>query len=192
MMSADGRSVVRDGAEWQLGDRSDIAWIDAGTTTDCTIQSSMPLVFDAYATVVIADDKVERERQDRVIVEILSESARGQPWWLGYLDTGGSDVVFPEAPRVFMYAEWGYVLVEAGPDQAASWRDSGWGHRRLPDLIFPSDRSWLVSTLWDDDWTCVGGPAPFVDRFIRHPILQSYTRAVSPGEDATPPGHDSI
>ena len=27
----------------------------------------------------------------------------------------------------------------------------------LPDLMFPADRSWLVSTLWDDDRTCVGG-----------------------------------
>jgi hypothetical protein len=32
----------------------------------------------------------------------------------------------------------------------------------LPNLMFPADRSWLVSTLWDDDWTCVGGPAELV------------------------------
>jgi hypothetical protein len=51
------------------------------------------------------------------------------------------------------------------------------------------DRSWLVSTLWDDDWTCLGGPAELVGRFVRHPGLQA--RPVVPGQDATPPGHQS-
>jgi hypothetical protein len=59
----------------------------------------------------------------------------------------------------------------------------------LPNLMFPVDRSWLVSTLWDDEWTCIGGPAGLVDRFLRHPDLQ--TRAVALGQDATPPGRQA-
>ena len=39
--------------------------------------------------------------------------------------------------------------------------------------MFPADRSWLVSSLWDDDWTCIGGPAELVNRFLRHPDLQA-------------------
>src|SRR5947199_7747727 len=30
-----------------------------------------------------------------------------------------------------------------------------------------------VSTLWDDDWTCIGGSAALVDSFLRHPDLQA-------------------
>ncbi|HET7868969.1 MAG TPA: hypothetical protein VFM85_01445 [Actinomycetota bacterium] len=87
---------------------------------------------------------------------------------------------------VTLYAGWLYVLVEAGPEQAATWRHSGdWSFWKgaLPNLMFPADRSWLVSTLWDDDWTCIGGPAGLVDRFLRHPDLQA--RRVTLGEDAT-------
>jgi hypothetical protein len=66
------------------------------------------------------------------------------------------------------------VLVEAGPQQAATWRQhdrpSFW-KGALPSVMFPADRSWLVSTLWDDDWTCIGGPAELVDSFVRHPSV---------------------
>ena len=40
----------------------------------------------------------------------------------GYLDTGADDIVFPDAPKVTLYSGWPYVLVEAGPEQAATWR----------------------------------------------------------------------
>jgi hypothetical protein len=44
-----------------------------------------------------------------------------------------------------------------------------------------------VSALWDDVWTCIGGPPQLVDNFVRHPVLQA--RPVVLGQDATPPGH---
>jgi hypothetical protein len=94
---------------------------------------------------------------------------------------------------VTLYSGWQYVLVEAGPEQAATWRRSGPGSfwkGALPNLMFPADRSWLVSTLWDDDWTCIGGPAGLVGRFLDHPGLE--TRTVTPGQDATPPGHQAL
>jgi hypothetical protein len=46
------------------------------------------------------------------------------------------------------------VLVEAGPQQAATWRRWGdWSFWKgaSPNLMFPADRSWVVSTLCDDD-----------------------------------------
>jgi hypothetical protein len=58
-------------------------------------------------------------------MELLSGQTDEQPWWLGYLDTGASDVVFPYAPRATVYYAYGYVLIEAGPDQATPR-----GHRR--------------------------------------------------------------
>ena len=84
------------------------------------------------------------------------------------------------------------MLVEAGPHQAAEWRQE---HRAsfwkgaLPNLMFPADRSWLVSTLWDDDWTCVGGPGALVDDLVRDPVLGPRARRVALDRDATPPGH---
>ena len=116
--------------------------------------------------------------------------ARMGPTPAGYLDTGGSDVVFADAPRVTPYAaDWRYVLVSAGQEQAARWRSTDPWKGCLPDLMFPADRSWLASTLWDDDWTCIGGPAELVDSFLRHPGLQA--RPVALGQDATPPGHQA-
>ena len=53
--------------------------------------------------------------------------------------------------------------------------------------MFPADRSWLVSTMWDDDWTCVGGPVGLVGRLVLgHPVLRG--RQVTLDQDATPPG----
>ncbi|KAB1903678.1 hypothetical protein F8274_29240 [Micromonospora sp. AMSO31t] len=86
-----------------------------------------------------------------------------------------------------LYWDWQYVLVEAGPEQALTWRS---GHMRgdgsLPDLFFPADRSWLVSALWDDTWTCVGGPDRLIDTLQRDPLATA--RRVTPDQDALPPG----
>ena len=80
----------------------------------------------------------------------LEGEPAGQRWWLGYLSSGAGHLVFPGVamaalPKVTLYAEWEYVLVEAGPRQAATWRRNGslWWRDVLPDLMFPADRSWL-------------------------------------------------
>jgi hypothetical protein len=185
--------LARDGRTWQIGTDADVAWITDGTTVGLTITAAIPPVFEAYATVVLPEGGHRQERHDEAVLGLLRERSAGQPWWLGYLDTGSDDVVFPGAPMVTMYSGWHYVLVQAGPEQAATWRDSGlWSFWKgaLPNLMFPADRSWLVSTLWDDDWTCVGGPADLVAGFLDHPELQA--RAVALGEDATPPGHHAF
>ena len=184
---------VKDGREWRIGTDADVAWIVNGTSAGLTITAAIPPVFDAYATIVLPDNGEERREHDRAVLDLLGQEPGGQPWWLGYLDTGAADIVFPDAPMVTIYAGWRYVLAEAGPRQAATWRANEpgpyWGDL-LPDLIFPVDHSWLLSTLWDDDWTCIGGSASFVGRFLRHPLLQ--VRPVEPGQDATPPGHHAF
>ena len=114
------------------------------------------------------------------MLALLSEQAPNQSWWLGYLDTGASDVVFPYAPRTTIYYGYGYVLVKAGPRQAAEWREEGFSWT-LPELIFPADRSWLLSTMWDDGWTCVGGSRQLVDSFGRETRLGPRVRRVAPG-----------
>jgi hypothetical protein len=183
---------VRDGSVWRIGTEADVAWIKNGTSISMAITAAIPPVFQAYATVELPAHDDGQDQHDRAVLAILTEQSPGQLWWLGYLDTGAADVVFPDAPMVSLYAQWRYVLVEAGPEQAASWRQENFGSLwkgALPDLMFPADRSWLVSTLWDDDWTCIGGPAELVDRFVRHRGLRA--RPVTLDQDATPPGHEA-
>jgi hypothetical protein len=184
---------VRDGRAWRIGTDADVAWIVNGTSQGLAITSAVPPVFDAYATIVLPGNDEDQQEHNRAVLALLGEESGGERWWLGYLDTGADDIIFPDAPVVTIYAGWHYVLVEAGPEQAATWRSGNGGSFQrgaLPDLMFPVDRSWLLSTLWDDDWACIGGPASFVGKFLRHPRLQA--RAVELGEDATPPGHQAF
>lgn len=126
------------------------------------------------------------------MVALLESDPEPQPWWLGYPDhTVDADLVFYDAPRVKLYSCWDYVPVEAGPEQALIWRE---GQSRawkgtLPDLLFPADHSWLLSTLWDDEWAGVGGSEAPISSFTDDPGLGPWTRTVALGEDATPPGH---
>jgi hypothetical protein len=187
----------KDGREWRIGGAADVGWIGEGTEGGVRITSGIPPVFAAYATLELAgtgnhealSSRDSEEDHDRHVLAILRELTAPQPWWLGFLETGGSNIVFDDAPQVKLYAGWGYVLVEAGPEQARTWRGEDW-KGTLPDLIFPADRSWLVSTLWDDDWTCIGGSRALVDAFLADPELGVRTHEVDPSmEDATPPGH---
>jgi hypothetical protein len=176
------------GEQWRIGTDADVAWIQGSTEPGLTIASAIPPVFSAYATVIVPDKDQGRSEHVGVVLRLLGEQSSDQPWWLGYLDTGADDLVFPDAPRVTLYAGWPYVLVLAGPVEAARWRHDLRSWRAPgPDLIFPADHSWLLSWLWDDDWRCLGGPTALVDRFLDEPQLQ--VRRVDPGEDATPPGH---
>lgn len=187
--------VERDGRTWRAGTAADVDWIAAGTTVGTAITSAIPAAFDAYATIVIPEDTADQDRHDSALITALRAHDSDQPWWLGYLDTGADDVVSPDSPRVRLYADWPYVLIQAGPEQAARWRrwelGSFWpGH--LPNLMFPADRRWLVSTLWDDDWTCIGGPTALIEELLDDPELGPRTRRVEPDQDATPPGHQAI
>jgi hypothetical protein len=176
----------KDGVSWQIGTAADIAWIAQGTVSGPTITAAIPSVFAAYATVTVPDLGPARQAHERALLEILGARGTGA-WWLGFLDDGVADVIFPDAPRVRLYADWPYVLVLAGPDQAARWRTAGAWRGALPELMFPVDRSWQVATLWDDDWTCIGGPSELIGELLSDERLEA--RAVDVAEDAAPPGH---
>jgi hypothetical protein len=189
----DQTAGFKDGRTWRIGNPAEVAWIADNTSPSLEITSAIPAIFESYATVVIPEGGTlegdqDRDAQNAVLVELLGAQSPDQPWILGYIKKGqSSDVVFPSAPQVLLYARWPYVLVEAGPEQAATWRDDSGISTALPELIFPSDRSWLISTLWDDDWRCIGGSADFIAAVLREPSLRSYE--VNIGQDATPPGH---
>ncbi len=194
------RTEVKDGRVWRIGSECDVQWIRDGTVVGRQITSAIPPVFADYATLVqpgksgVPRDVCDEHRHDLALVELLRRHTQRQPWWLGYLDTGASDIVFWNAPKVMLYSGWSYVLIEAGPDQAATWRpaaggQSNWKSAELPELMFAEDRAWLVSTLWDDDWSCIGGSEALIAELLQDPVLGPHARRVAVGEDAAPPDH---
>ncbi|HEY1419999.1 MAG TPA: hypothetical protein VGG90_04740 [Candidatus Dormibacteraeota bacterium] len=192
---------VKDGIAWRIGSERDIQWIGDGTAVGRQITAAIPPVFADYATLVQFSvpgprDVRQERRQDLALIELLRQHTPQQPWWLGYLDTGASHIVFWDAPKVMLYSGWSYVLIEAGPEQAAASRpapggESNWKSTELPDLMFPEDHAWLVSTLWDDDWSCIGGSDALIADLLQDPVLGPHARPVSVTEDATPPGHSA-
>ena len=46
---------VRDGLSWQIGTAAEVAWITDGTVVGRTINSGIPPLFAAYATIVLPD-----------------------------------------------------------------------------------------------------------------------------------------
>ncbi|MBG6065680.1 hypothetical protein [Micromonospora ureilytica] len=178
--------VGKDGRQWRIGTASDVAWLAGRTTQGLSVTTAIPPVFDAYGT-FHPPTGVGLDAHERAVIDELAACTPDQPWWLGFLDTGAHDVVFPQAPKVSLYWGWSYLLVEAGPEQALTWRT---GHLRgdgaLPDLFFPADRSWLVSALWDDTWTDIGASVAVLTALRHNPLVNA--RLVGPDEDACPPG----
>lgn len=180
---------IKDDRAWVLGTGADVAWINDGVSPGLSITASIPPAFAAYATLVFplglesSRDQMRpaEDRFDDALLRVLCAHTRPQPWWLGFLDTGASDVVLKDAPRVVIYSGWPYVLVQAGPREARNWRaDEGRWFTALPELMFPADRSWLVSSLWDDAWACVGGSSELISALLNEPELR-------PGAEATDP-----
>ena len=178
--------LSKDGRTWRIGTAGDVAWLAGRTTQGLSVTTAIPPVFEAYGT-FHPPAGVGFDAHERAVIDELVACTPDQPWWLGFLDTGAHDVVFPHAPRVSLYWDWPYVLVQAGPEQALSWRV---GHMRgdgaLPDLFFPADRSWLVSALWDDTWADIGASGAVLAALRRNPLVNA--RLVGPDEDACPPG----
>jgi hypothetical protein len=190
----------KDGVAWPIGGQADVDWIVDGTEPGDRITAGIPPRFADYATLTNATEKADRprdlrreRRQDLAFVDVLRRHSAGARWWLGYLETGASDIVFPDAPKVTLHYHWRYVFALAGPEQAATWRpapggEPNWKSTELPEVMFPEDRSWLVSFLWDDDWACIGGPAALIDDLLGDPVLAPNVRRVDTRQDATPPG----
>lgn len=183
------QSELKDGRTWRLGTAAEVAWINAGITSGLAITASIPPVFAAYATLVFplglesSREQMQgaEDRFDDALLRVLCAHTPVQPWWLGFLDTGATDVVLDTAPRVRVYNNWPYVLVQAGPREARTWRsgDGRW-FTALPELMFPADRSWLVSSLWDEAWAGVGGSADLIAALLSEPDLAAAAERTDP------------
>jgi hypothetical protein len=183
------QTQLKDGQAWRIGTDDEVAWINDGVTRGLSVAASIPPIFAAYATLVfplgleVSRDRMRpaEDRFDDALLRVLCAHTHPQPWWLGFLDTGASDVVLHDARRVQVYTGWNYVLVQAGPHEARTWRtDEGRWFTALPELMFPADRSWLVSSLWDDAWASVGGSAELIGALLIDPELHAAAERTDP------------
>jgi len=120
--------LARDGRTWPLGTDVEVAWIVNGTSIGRTITAAIPPVFEAYATVVLPEGSEGQDQHDQAVLGPLREQSAGQPWWLGYLDTGADDIVFPRC------AEGNVVrglALRAGP----GWAGAGCSLAREQPLV---------------------------------------------------------
>jgi hypothetical protein len=179
---------LKDGRAWRIGAEDEVAWVNAGVIGGRSITAAVPSVFAAYASLVFpvdleldrADMRPAEDRFDDAVLRVLSAHTKPQPWWLGFLETGASDVVLDDAPRVHVYG-WKYILVGAGPHEARTWRsDEGRWFTALPELMFPADHGWLMSSLWDDAWACVGGSADLISALLIEPELRAGAERTDP------------
>ena len=46
--------------------------------------------------------------------------------------------------------------------------------------MFPADRSWLVSSLWDDAWVGVGGSGDLISALVKEPDLRTGAQRTDP------------
>ncbi|MHB8694290.1 MAG: hypothetical protein ACYDHH_23875 [Solirubrobacteraceae bacterium] len=184
----DPQTSLKDGRTWRIGIEDDVVWINDGVTGGLSITAAVPPAFAAYATLVFPlnlelDRNAHRPAEDRfddALLRVLSAHPNPQPWWLGFLETGASDVVLDDAPRVRVYG-WNYVLVQAGPHEARMLRgDAGRWFTALPELMFPADNSWLMSSLWDDAWACIGGSAELIATLLDEPELRAAAERTDP------------
>lgn len=80
-------------------------------------------------------------------------------------------------------------LVFAGPvTDAGHWGAASYGHgipRDLnsPNLLWPADHAWCVTTNIDSEWTGVGGSASLADELLRDPRLEVVRTRHQPEEN---------
>jgi hypothetical protein len=96
---------------------------------------------------------------------------------------GFGDVMAPsDIPRLELPGRR-YYLTRGRVDDATrsfSGRDSP-GPYRPPNLWWPDDRSWFVSTEVDFCWTYVGGTTPSIDAVLADPALEALRSRLSDG-----------
>jgi hypothetical protein len=90
----------KDGRAWRIGTQDDVSWIQQSVTPGTAITTAIPPEFEAYGTIALCrgepGDRVPTDL-DSAVFDVLEAHTDPQPWWLGYLETGASDVVFTEA-----------------------------------------------------------------------------------------------
>lgn len=64
------------------------------------------------------------------------------------------------------------ALTDAGRWDAAGWGNGAPRDINSPNLMWPADHAWFVTTSIDGTWTGVGGTVDLIDALLREPALE--------------------
>lgn len=81
-----------------------------------------------------------------------------------------------------------YLLYRGPVATATAWL--GHPYRQSPNLWWAADRTWVVASEIDLDWTYVGGPVALIRRILDHPLLDASPASPTDRLVATTNGRD--
>ena len=99
----------KDFREWRIGRDAEVAWITENTAAGLSITSAITPLFEAYATLehpgtgepgTLVETSRDWDPYVAAVIGVLSEHTAEQPWWLGFLEYGGVNVVFDDVRKV--------------------------------------------------------------------------------------------
>jgi hypothetical protein len=127
----------------------DVAWIRDGTSVSRTIRSAIPDGYDVDGLVDLVEDGGRTESRLLTALGIAAD----EELVAGWIDRDG--LMTEAGDEHLLYATWRYRIriVRTAELEGRLHPDV---HDDFPDLLFPRDRAWLVSTLWDDTWRSIG------------------------------------
>lgn len=133
-----------------------ISWIRHDGAAFGTLQYAIPGGFEAYGVLDLPQDIVPIED---ALLSTLGVSPADQVL-AGWIDRGPWPA--PAGDEHVLYTGWKYRLRRVPASELSGLPTEGVGS--FPDLLFPPDRSWLVSLLWDDSWRSIGTSQTTADR----------------------------
>ena len=134
----------------------DVDWIRQSGAAFGTLRYAIPDGFEAYGVLDLPADIVPVETS---LLGGLGVEPDDQ-LVAGWIDCGPWPA--PAGDEHVLYTGWAYRLRRVHASMLAGLPTEGEGS--FPDLLFPPDRSWLVSLLWDDAWRSIGAPQKAADR----------------------------
>ncbi|GAA2748513.1 hypothetical protein GCM10009869_00550 [Amnibacterium kyonggiense] len=156
----------------------DVAWIRRATAVGGTLRSAIPGGFDVYGLLDVSE---ARPTEDALLRAVAPEPST--ELIAGWIDRGP----YPPHPgdEHVLYSGWRYRFQRI--ESACLFGLPAEGEGGFPDLLFPDDRSWLISLLWDDSWRSVGASHEVADRITS--AVPSFER-VEPDRSIAETGRD--
>jgi len=127
---------------------TELDWIRIGTSLGMSIRSAVPGGFDVFGLLDIDDGA--RPTEDALLNAL--ETSEGEPLVAGWILR--NSLVTETGDEHLLYANWRYRLRRVTRSDLTGRPSTG--VNGFPDLLFPSDHRWIVSTLWDDSWRSIG------------------------------------
>ena len=133
----------------------DVDWIRGNDAAFGTLRFAIPSGYEAYGVLDLPADIVPIE--DALLSALGVDPA--DQLVAGWIDRGPWST--PAGDEHVLYSGWRYRLRRVAAADLSGLPTEGEGS--FPDMLFPPDRSWLVSLLWDDAWRSIGSSQAIAD-----------------------------